>query len=242
MRYVSLDRDEATIALRRASQGQSIFAAEYNAIVAFVGMTRDALVSPSFPRVGVQDTLGAGRTGPLVGWSEPSGLTGDREVAYAALGYALRKLRTGHRLMGRGGSASVPVGDSWPDRVAVTGEVDTSLVSPTAIAPDTRVDIDPATARNVQDALLFSSDILEGRSPASDLSSRVAWMAREYATTSRRAEWIAYTALAGGTMTVLLLLGAFKRKPVAPQPGQQPALGGVPTDPYGDAMARPRFS
>ena len=239
MQYVPFDREEALSSLQRATEGRSIFAAQYNAIVVLLGSLRDSLVSSLSPRVSVQDTLGSGRMGLLVGWSDPSTLTGDREVASAALGYALRRLRTGHRFLRHEAVEVVPVGDSWGERVAVTAEPETALVSPTAVLPDTLVELDPSSARDALDAYTYGSNVLLGQAPSTELASRVAWMAREYATTSSRAEWIAYAALAGGTLLSLVLLGAFRRSSAPAQTQQSPQLGGVPMNPYGGAIARP---
>lgn len=240
MQYASFDRAEASSALRRAMDGQAIFAAQYNAIVALTGMLRDQL-GGSVVRVGVQDTLGSGRDGVLVGWLDPSSLVDDRAVAAAALGYALRRLRSGHRFLRRSSSEVVPVGASWPERVAITGEPETAMVSPTAVPPDTQVELDPSSARDVFDAQTYAQSLLEGRSISSDLSSRVAWMAREYAISSGRAEWIAYAALAGGTVVALALLGAFRRSPAVAQQGQGTSLPGVTSTPYGPGLARPIY-
>ena len=244
MEYVPFDREIAIAALRRAADGRSIFAAEYNAIVAMLAIARDRLLSSKRLTVRVPSSIGVDRSGTLAGWTYAASDEASSEqvvTASNALGYAIRRLRTGHRIVRPGTPQEVPIGVTWPDVVSLVGEPSTAIVSPTGVRPDSGIEVDPSAARDASDAWSYASAALEGSASSPDISARVAWMSREYASTSKRSEWIAYAALGGATVVLLLGLGAFKRAPRPVPQGASPGLPGVPANPYGSPLASPNW-
>lgn len=253
MEYVRFNADVAASSLRRAADGQSVLSVEFNAIVALVGRARDLILSPgrSTPFVRVPSAIGESVSGELIGWTHsefaPSpGMTqaesDERSIAAGALGYALRRLRTGRRIVGRDVSG-VPSGSSWP-LVALVGEPASAILPPTALSPSASIEVDASVARDAQDALRNASSILSPvLNPLDDSGARrrASWMSREYATSSGRTEALFYVGIAASTLVSLYLLGAFRRTAKAPQ--QAPGLGmqGAPSSPYGAPLAQPNW-
>lgn len=263
MDYVVYDRSAALNAIRRAAEGQSIFAAEYNAIVALLGGIRDDLLSNLRPQVRVPSPVGEQRMGPVVGWTNGEAkmtVADDRIIAAAALGYSLRRLRSGYRIL-RTTVANVPIGESWVTRVALVAEPATALISPTAVPSYTPVEVDASAARDAEAAYQFAYELMGNSSStlpfhSDSVRTRAAWMAREYDTNSGRAEVAAYAIITAAMLSALWALGAFRRAPkeddgsedqTESEPPQKPrkkpqqGIPGVVSHPYGGPVARPTW-
>jgi hypothetical protein len=243
MEYVAFDREIAVEALRRSVEGRSIYAAEFNAIVALLAIARDRVLGAPRLTVRVPSSIGVDRAGTLAGstYGESSTVPSEQAmVAANALGYAIRRLRSGHRIVRPGSAQEVPIGVTWPDIAALVGEPSTAIVSPTGVRPDSMIEIDPSAAADASNAWTYASAVLAGSSPAGDVAARVSWMSREYVANSRRSEWTAYVALGGATIALLLGLGAFKRRP-KPTQASSPGMPGIPANPYGAPLATPNW-
>lgn len=257
MEYVpfreSVDRVVAGRDLLRAVDGQAVLCVEYNAIVVLVGWVRDEVLAPDMPimRVSVPSTPGDPRTGMLFGWtfgkytpgvSLPQAQIDARIIAGSALGYALRRLRAGKRII-RSSNPETSVADSWSRTglVALVGEPAMAIIPPTAVPASATIEIDASAARDALDAVRYAQSITAGVPAAPEVRQRAAWMAREYATSSGRSEALAYIGIASATLVTLYMLGAFKRTAAPSEPSPGIGLSGVPSSPYGSPLASPRW-
>lgn len=220
---VAASRVPAEDVLRAWSEGRAATPTAFNDVVGQVSRLRDqVLIADPLWSPTVIASGSSGLSVPLWGWTHgsfPPGIAQDarlraaREAAADALGYALRALRTQHRLL-RTGTERVGQEDGYPRSAAVVGEGAAALLS-TSLPGDVLVDFQPGMARSVLDAMRYGQDVLDARARGLDdvqssVLSSASWMSREYASSSARGEWLAYAALGAATIAGLYLFGAFK--------------------------------
>jgi hypothetical protein len=258
--------------LRQWISGEAATVFAHDDVVAQLGILRDQLLSgrPGWSP-GVRNLRGTStQIVPLVGWTwgkmppvdAASGrLTVERQNAADALGYAMRTIRSSRRLVS---SSQVGSARSYPLEAAVVGEPQQALLSPSSLADTARVDLYPGVARSSLEAYQYARRVLdalrEGRSSMSPAPSSVFWMSREYSTSSRYAEIVAYAAITAGSLAGLYLLGAFRSDKIdggrieddqeadprssRSQPSQRSKRSSMPLpkNPYGDPISRVSFT
>lgn len=220
---VAASRVPAEDVLRAWSEGRAATPTAFNDVVGQVSRLRDqVLIADPLWSPTVIASGSSGLSVPLWGWTHgsfPPGIAQDarlraaREAAADALGYALRALRTQHRLL-RTGTERAGQEDGYPRSAAIVGEGAAALLS-TSLPGDVLVDFQPGMARSVLDAMRYGQDVLDARARGLDgvqssVLSSASWMSREYASSSARGEWLAYAALGAATIAGLYLFGAFK--------------------------------
>lgn len=250
MRFVRVaDLSAAREALRLLSDGRAVSAMAFDNVAAQIGRLRDQVLSrePQWaPTVPASLPLFY-PDAALVGWTYGVMQSGEwtpshreaREAAAAALGYVLRSMRKDRRITQS--DPSLMVGVDYPREMALVGEPALALVTTRGTPADAGVELAPGVARAAQDAIQYTLDVLraiegDGAVTVSTASRTAMWMAREYAVSSQRAEWLTYAALAGGVGAALWVLGVFRGPKAPPDASKAEGRGKMPlpTNPYGD--------
>jgi|JI10StandDraft_1071094.scaffolds.fasta_scaffold04525_4 hypothetical protein len=268
---LSSTMDGAEDTLRRWMAGEAATAFAHDDVIAQLGLLRDQLLSGrSRWSPSVRSLRGTSTEMiPLVGWTwgkmqQPDAAGGrlapERQSAADAIGYAMRTIRSSRRLIDAGSGASASL---HPLEAGVVGEPQQALLSSSSLSENARVDLHPGVARSSLEAFQRARRVLEAVSSGSSVApagpSSVAWMSREYATSSTYAELAAYAAIATGSVVGLYFLGAFRskkeeepppsfgdeeedqvvvRQKKAPPEPKRSSLP-LPKNPYGDPISRP---
>lgn len=229
MRFVDYSHALLNTALTRLAAGEPINVRHYNAIIAWLALTNDALVAPeahllrspnegslgalTYPTVRAPAPLGQSIEAFVAGMARPTKDTPAWGVVVGnALTGAARDLGSNYRILPE------RVGDSIPGRpngtdvygvAALVNDFELSAIDPTALDPTTVIHVNPATASAVVSIRSVLEQALQALVSGEDArlptiigqSAQLSWLAEERRVSALRTE-----AALGAVLAVLLVI------------------------------------